>query len=289
MRHKQPQIIKISQDSAGFSVVSNSGSPTLQAMLHRAGAMWIDSLSLEFDSYLKEGQKYTFVMPEEFWAFNVGYYDVDIFSNGKLLKTVRVQYLCSDEAVQAEHVELEFKCRDREPANTDLVIDCEPVGCEVPDFCDPDHGIAPACDGDPASDSTAAPKVLINSASVATNEDLVRYIEDLTEQLDLMLDSGFYYNSSVPLTPELSLSVRALKETLSDIHSLTPEQAVEPIVVMQQELKVLTSQISRNMATAARLATRPPVPAIKPNPKKRIVKNAQQRLADQLQEIFKDA
>lgn len=288
MRHKQPEIIQISRNSAGFCVTSNSTEEVLQARLHRAGAVWLDSLSLEFDSYLKKGKKFTFVLPEEFWAFNVGYYDVDIFSNGKLLKTVRLQYLCADEAVDAEHVELEVQCKDRDPANPDPVVDCSPAPCDVPDFCDQDYTLTSPCNGDAASDSTAAPKILINSASVTTNEDLVRYVDNLVIELDRMLDAGFYFNSAVVLDSDMRESIQELKSTLADLQNTEVEQAISPVIAMQAELQALSATISRNMANSSKVAMKPPTPAIKPNPEKRIVKSPQQVLADKFEEVFQN-
>lgn len=288
MRNKTPTIIQIDRaSSVGFSITSTSNVDVLNAKLSRAGATWVTDLKLEFDSYLKKGTKYTFVLPDAFWAFNVGMYDVDVFSGCQLVQTVRLQYMQHVESSPALAVDGNT-CADRAEANCDPVVDCTPAPCDVPDFCTSEISIDGTCgEGSAASDSTTAAKTLINNADVATNNSMMQYIQELTEELDKMVDAGYYYNSTVPLDKEMLASVAALKVSLEKAQ-VEPEATTSAAVIMQAELQSLTAQISRNMRTAAIAATRPETPAIKPNPVKRIVSSPSQKLADQIEEAFKN-
>lgn len=293
MRHKTPNIIQIDKGSAGFSVQSNSPNDTLQAKLVRAGAAWITDLQLEFDSYVKENSKYTFVMPTEFWAFNVGMYDVDVFSGCEFIQKIRLQYMQQTEAVRSVEVEqLTGSCTEKADANCDPVVQCATSPCNTPDFCSKEYTQLGDCTGEasPSSDSTALTKFIINYSDVATNEDVTNYLDDLTEELDNMLDSGYYYNNQQPISAELRRAVQDLK----DVIALHEEQGGEEVpiaastMLMQTELKKLSSQISRNMKTADKDTLRPDVPVIRPKPVKRIVASPSQVLADKINEAFKN-
>ncbi len=288
MRNKTPEFIDIDHSSAGFSVVSDCPGTGLMAKLHRAGSVWVTNLSLEFNSYLKKGALHTFVLPNEFWAFNTGMYDVDIYCGTEYLKTVRLRYMMKASVTKANEVKQENGCETKSQPATGQVVPCDIdiEGCPEPS-CKQDWNVDPACSGEQAMDNTANAKTAINNASVSTNEDLVKYVDDLVANLDLMVSSGFYYSSKVPLDAGMQSSIADLKTSLEAMKSSGGNSsALGQTILMQSELQALTAQISANMATAVKQSNTPLPAKIQPNPPKRILEAPEQKLADKIQEAF---
>lgn len=281
------KIIDLCRTDAGFSVDVGNCIGQVEMRLHRSGAAWADDLKFTLPPLQVEGTVATFVMPEEFWEYPLGYYDADLFQGEQFIRTVRLGLNANTNLGTVSAVDDQRECVEKPLPNTDLVTTCEEECVDgIPERCEREFYVD-ECGATHPVDNTQDVKQYINTANIQTNEDLVAHVDSLITLLTEMDEAGWYYSPRSPLSDEMRTRIADLKATLETVTD-DVEPAIDGVVALRSELAGIVSDISRHNKVATELAARPEPVKAEPIQTERKPMTEIQKVMEKINQAFND-
>lgn len=275
-------IIYICHADAGFSLSQGRCGRDLTVKIYRSGCPWEEGLSYDLTPACDENGIVSFVLPKAFWDAPAGHYNVDVYSCGQFVKTIRMVFQHEPTIGQPTTLENTSACAYRPCPNVEPVVECcpdEPV-CEEEE-CEGTQTLC--CDTDEPKDSAHDIREHINNAQVHTGNQLLQYIEELCELFDQTQERGWYYHKSIPVGDDVLAKMQELKERLSDLENTTPEEAVDEVVILQAQLRSLVSDVSRQNKVAKKIEAVPQVEPLAPKKHKKRPRTQLEKIAAEME------